>query len=79
MDRLLKSRSGRAFLDACETLTKERTGTVTQEKLAEAIKLGKFLPREQGRAGFGAAEDCYPVQRALLGEHPSPRLRCAMR
>ena len=25
VDRLLKSRSGRAFLDACETLTKERT------------------------------------------------------
>ena len=46
VDRLLKSRSGRAFLDACETLTKERTGTVTQEKLAEAIKCWVSFFRE---------------------------------
>ena len=35
--QLLKSRKGRAFLDACEILTKERTGNVPQDKLADAL------------------------------------------
>ena len=35
---LLKGRRGKAFLDACDVLIRERTGTVTPEKLAEAIK-----------------------------------------
>ncbi|CAE7033694.1 RPS6 [Symbiodinium sp. CCMP2592] len=37
LEQLFKCRKGRAFLEACEILTKERTGNVPQEKLADAL------------------------------------------
>ena len=46
LENLLKSRKGRALLDACDTLTKECSGNVPQDKLAEAVQGWLALFRE---------------------------------
>ncbi|CAE7343626.1 unnamed protein product [Symbiodinium sp. CCMP2592] len=38
LDRVLQGRKGRSFLEACETLTKERSGSIPQDKVAEAVQ-----------------------------------------
>ena len=46
LENLLKSRKGRALQDTCDTLTKECSGNVPQDKLAEAVQGWLALFRE---------------------------------